>query len=91
MRIPCPHCGVRDLQEFTYLGDAGPRRPDGPAATEAAMFDYVYLRENPRGPHAELWYHGAGCHVWLVVRRDTLTHGIESVVPAKDRKAGGAA
>jgi len=82
MRIPCPHCGLRDVQEFTYLGDAGPRRPDGLAATEAAMFDYVYLRENPRGLHEELWYHGGGCHVWLVVCRDTLTHGIESVVPA---------
>ena len=88
MRIPCPHCGLRDVQEFTYLGDAAPRRPEGPEATEEAMFDYVYMRENPRGPLSELWYHGAGCHAWLVVRRDTLTHAIESAVPARDRKAG---
>jgi heterotetrameric sarcosine oxidase delta subunit len=85
MRSPCPHCGTRDIQEFTYLGDAGPRRPDGLAPSEAAMFDYVYLRDNPRGLHEELWYHGAGCHAWLVVRRHTLTHTIESVVPAKER------
>ena len=79
MRIPCPHCGLRDVQEFTYLGDAGPRRPDGLAATEAAMFDYVYLRENPRGLHEELWYHGGGCHSWLVVMRNTRTHEISDV------------
>ncbi|MCK1496708.1 sarcosine oxidase subunit delta [Bradyrhizobium sp. 188] len=83
MRIPCPHCGERDVQEFTYLGDAAPRRPDGLAATETAMFEYVYVRDNPRGLHEELWYHGAGCHAWLVVRRHTFTHVIESTIPAK--------
>ena len=46
------------------------------------MFEYVYLRDNPRGPHEELWFHSAGCQAWLVVRRDTATHEIESVKPA---------
>ena len=27
MRIACPYCGVRDVREFTYLGDATPRAP----------------------------------------------------------------
>lgn len=90
MRIPCPHCGARDIQEFTYLGDAAPRRPDGLATTEAAMFEYVYMRDNPRDLHNEFWYHGAGCHAWLVVRRHTLSHMIESVVPAKNARAGAA-
>jgi heterotetrameric sarcosine oxidase delta subunit len=88
MRIPCPHCGLRDVQEFTYLGDAGERRPHGMETSEAAMVDYVYLRDNPRGAHEELWYHGAGCHAWLIVRRNTLTHAIESAVPAKTRRTG---
>ncbi|WP_027527310.1 sarcosine oxidase subunit delta [Bradyrhizobium sp. Ec3.3] len=91
MRIACPHCGLRDLQEFTYLGDASPSRPDGLAATESAMFDYVYLRENPRGLLEELWFHNAGCRAWLAVCRDTLTHTIQSVVPANKRKKGAAA
>ncbi|UPJ79381.1 sarcosine oxidase subunit delta [Bradyrhizobium sp. 183] len=90
MRIACPHCGLRDVQEFAYLG-ANPRRPDGLAATEAAMFEYVYLRDNPRGPHEELWYHGAGCRAWLVVRRHTLTHAIESVTLANKYRRGTAA
>lgn len=83
MRIPCPHCGARDVQEFTYLGDAAPKRPSGPEATEEAMFAYVYLRDNPRGWHRELWYHGAGCHAWLVVERDTVSHAIGNVSLAR--------
>ncbi len=79
MRITCPHCGPRDVQEFSYLGDANPKRPDGLEATEAAMTDYVYQRDNPAGPHRELWYHGAGCHAWLVVARDTRNHAIAAV------------
>jgi heterotetrameric sarcosine oxidase delta subunit len=91
MRITCPYCGARDAQEFTYLGDANPKRPDGLEATEAAMFDYVYQRDNPAGRHRELWYHGAGCHAWLTVTRDTRSHAIEAVEPTKPAKTGAAA
>lgn len=91
MRITCPYCGARDAQEFSYLGDANPQRPDGMHATEAAMSDYVHLRDNPAGRHRELWYHGAGCHAWLVVTRDTRTHAIEAVEVARKTKAGAAA
>jgi len=91
MRIDCPHCGARDAQEFSYLGAADPQRPNGLTATEAAMTDYVYVRDNPAGVNRELWYHGAGCHSWLVVTRDTRTHAITAVEPAKARKAGAAA
>ena len=75
MRIPCPFCGERDVREFTYLGDAGVTRPD-PAdpRAERLFFDYVYLRDNPAGPHRELWYHAQGCRSWLRVERDTRTH-----------------
>ncbi len=78
MRIPCPYCGERDVREFTYLGDATLRRPD-PAAPDAErlFFDYVYLRDNPAGPHRELWYHGQGCRSWIEVARDTRDHRID--------------
>ena len=92
MRIPCPHCGARDVQEFSCLGAAGLTRPDGMEASEAAMADYVHLRDNPAGLHRELWYHGMGCRGWLVVTRDTLTHAIGTVEPASQetmaRKGG---
>ena len=83
MRVPCPHCGERDVQEFSYLGDAGVVRPEGSDASIAAMHDYVHLRDNPAGPHRELWYHAAGCHAWLVVTRDTRTHAILSAESAR--------
>jgi sarcosine oxidase subunit delta len=79
MRIPCPFCGSRDAAEFSYLGDASVTRPDAtpPSAdSDTAMYDYVYLRDNPAGVLKEYWYHGAGCHSWLVVERDTRTHRI---------------
>lgn len=85
MRIPCPLCGARDASEFTYLGDATVRRPD-PAAPDAAQrfHEYLHLRDNPAGPHRELWFHEAGCRAWLEVTRDTRTHEIHTVVRAED-------
>ena len=47
--IPCPWCGPRNQVEFTYGGDATVRRP-APDAPARAWFDYVYVRDNPRGP-----------------------------------------
>jgi sarcosine oxidase subunit delta len=86
MRIPCPHCGLRDVREFTYLGDAAPQRPDPNGAHAVDRFNaYVYLRDNPAGAHGELWYHGAGCQAWLAVERDTRTHAIAGV---RSYKAG---
>ena len=87
MRITCPYCGTRDVGEFTYLGDAKPRRPqlvadDGGAlagGVEDAFFDYVYMRDNVAGVMEELWYHGGGCRSWLVVTRDTVSHEIQAV------------
>jgi methylglutamate dehydrogenase subunit B len=86
MRIACPYCGERGNEEFIYLGDAAARlRPDPSGAHAAPEFaDHVYLRDNPRGRHRELWYHAAGCHGWLVVTRDTMNHEIARVEFARD-------
>ena len=80
MRIECPFCGERDVGEFTYLGDAGFHRPT-PDTEDAAQryYEAVYLRDNPAGPHQELWYHSAGCLSWLRVTRNTRTHEILAV------------
>ena len=80
MRIPCPFCGERDLCEFLYSGAADCPRPDPDEPdAQARFFDAVYLRDNPAGPHAELWYHVFGCHSWLRVVRDTTTHKVLTV------------
>ena len=80
MQIPCPWCGPRNQVEFTYGGDATLRRPP-PDAPEADWADYVYVRDNPCGPHDELWFHGAGCRSWFKVRRNTRTHEILGSAP----------
>ncbi|MFQ5955283.1 MAG: sarcosine oxidase subunit delta [Kiloniellales bacterium] len=85
--IHCPWCGERAQIEFTYGGDATLRRPaDTLAAPDEEWFDYLYLRDNPRGPHDELWQHSSGCRQWFRVRRDTLTHEILETAPL-DRAA----
>jgi sarcosine oxidase subunit delta len=81
MRIPCPHCGERPVDEFTTIGTAEPVRPEGSEAL-GDWVDYVYVRNNPAGPHREWFHHLAGCRAWLEVTRDTRTHAILSVRPA---------
>ena len=81
MRIPCPHCGERGNDEFSYLGAADPIRPAVEASAEA-WHDYVYQRENSAGAHREFWQHLHGCRRWLLVTRDTSTHAIIAVEPA---------
>ena len=84
--IRCPWCGPRAQIEFTYGGDATVTRP-APDAPTQAWIDFVYRRENPDGPHDELWHHSAGCRQWLHVRRDTRTNAILESAPPR---AGGA-
>jgi heterotetrameric sarcosine oxidase delta subunit len=74
--ITCPHCGPRDHVEFSYGGDATVVRPDPTTASDEEWAAYIYLRDNPRGPHLEFWHHNAGCRAWIKVLRDTLTHEI---------------
>jgi sarcosine oxidase subunit delta len=84
LRIACPWCGVRDEAEFRYRGDATVRRPD-PGSDELAMFDYVYMRDNPKGWHVEWWHHVAGCRQVVKVVRHTVTHAIAATgLPADD-------
>lgn len=78
--IPCPWCGPRAQLEFTYGGDATVERP-APDAPEADWVAFVYLRDNPAGPHDELWFHGVGCRQWFRLRRDTRTHDILASAP----------
>ncbi|SNS27913.1 sarcosine oxidase subunit delta [Tropicimonas sediminicola] len=92
MLIPHPLLGLRDAQEFTYLGDASLMArpdPDQPDA-EAAFADYVFLRDNPAGVHRELWFHEQGDRSWLVVTRNTVTHEILGAELATDVARRGA-
>lgn len=75
MRVVCPHCGQRDLREFTYRGAALTDRPEGDWSPD--WDNYLHLRENPAGETEDFWYHGP-CGTWLIVERDTVTHAMIS-------------
>lgn len=78
MRIPCPCCGERDLAEFVYNGDATVAAPAIDSTDADAWYAFTFERTNPCGDHAELWQHIHGCRHILRVKRNTLTHKVES-------------
>jgi heterotetrameric sarcosine oxidase delta subunit len=87
--IPCPHCGPRAEHEFTYGGDATLKRPEEGAPVED-WIEFIYVRDNPKGPHDEYWLHQYGCRRWFKVRRDTATHEvIGSAEPLEPLHGGG--
>ena len=87
LQFNCPFCGMRDQSEFTYGRERAP--VPALAAGQDAWQRYVYERENPCGLHTELWHHNNGCRQWLEIVRDTMTHEVLSVQPA--RASGGPA
>ena len=72
--VPCPWCGPRDEVEFSYGGQAGIAYPADPEALDdAAWADFLFMRDNPKGPFAERWCHTYGCRRWFDLVRDTAT------------------
>ena len=75
--IPCPFCGPRPELEFRYGGQAHIARPQNPAAlTDEAWAEFLYLRDNTKGVHAERWRHIHGCARFFNMLRDTTTDRI---------------
>ncbi len=93
MLIACPHCGTRPVEEFTFLGDASVKRPTStdPSSMDQ-WFEYVYLRDNPKGRFDEYVHHSGGCRAWLVVSRNTATHEVYGCTTVRGHaKTGGKA
>lgn len=90
MRITCPWCGERYLGDFTYQGDATVERPDiNGECSDEEWHAYVYLRDNPKGWHDEIWHHTNGCRKHFKVRRNVITHEIASTAPMDGTLSGG--
>ena len=69
--IACPYCGTRPELEFVYGGQAHVARPQDPAAVDAQDWaDFLYMRDNTRGLHAERWRHTHGCGRFFNALRD---------------------
>ncbi len=70
--ITCPWCGNRPELEFSYGGEAHlVRAPEAASTDDAAWADYLFVRRNPKGVHAERWRHAHGCARFFNLLRDT--------------------
>jgi heterotetrameric sarcosine oxidase delta subunit len=81
--IPCPHCGPRNSDEFSFGGEIVPR--PGADADAREWREYLYMKPNVAGWQEERWFHVSGCRRFLVVERNTVTNQIASV---RDTAAG---
>ena len=72
--ITCPYCGARPESEFRCGGEAHIARPPQPGKVDDATWaDYLFFRTNPKGVHAERWFHAHGCQRWFNMLRDTAS------------------
>ncbi|MCB1491887.1 MAG: sarcosine oxidase subunit delta [Rhodobiaceae bacterium] len=75
--VKCPVCGIEGEEaDFHCGGEAHVKRPqskDPENVSDEALRDYLYLRQNPRGLHREMWHCTRGCGKWFNAVRDTVT------------------
>ncbi len=72
--IDCPYCGKRPELEFTHGGQAHIARAQNPSELSAQEWtDFLYMRLNIKGVHAERWRHTHGCGRFFNALRDTTT------------------
>lgn len=72
--INCPYCGTRAEIEFHCGGEAHITRPEAPSTlTDRQWADYLFYCDNPKGIHAERWWHQHGCGRWFNALRNTVT------------------
>src|SRR5579863_2548742 len=70
--ICCPYCGTRPELEFTHAGQAHLLRAREPSTVDAQEWaDFLYMRDNTCGVHAERWRHTHGCGRFFNALRDT--------------------
>ena len=85
--IPCPYCGPRPEVEFVHGGEAHIARPQRPAEVGLEDWtDYLYLRSNEKGVHAERWRHVHGCARFFNALRDTTTDQILATYKTGDAR-----
>ena len=84
--IDCPWCGPRADAEFHYGGEAHILRPrDGAALSDEEFAEYLFMQQNPKGPHLERWSHSHGCRRWFNMLRNTATNEILEIYPMGEK------
>lgn len=73
--IHCPYCDEdRPELEFAYAGEAHIARPEKPSElSDDDWRDFLYIRTNARGVHAERWRHIHGCGRFFNALRETVS------------------
>lgn len=73
--IHCPYCDETLPEvEFAYAGQAHVIRPANPSAlSDAEWEEFLFIRDNPKGPHYERWRHVHGCGRFFNAVRDTVS------------------
>ena len=72
MYLPCPYCGLRNVDEFIYGGDVSNQRPAYPEElSDSAWCEYIYTVPNVKGVVNEIWWHKRGCNRWITIQRDS--------------------
>ena len=85
MLLTCPWCGPRDETEYHYGGQAHVAYPENPSdLSDEEWAEYLFFRDNPKGPFAERWSHSAGCRRWFNAVRDTATYEVLEVYTNAD-------
>jgi len=75
--IPCPYCGPRNSNEFTYAGETKPR-PEVTGVDGTQWREYLFLKQNPAGWTTENWFHASGCRKFFVAERHTVTNEVRA-------------
>lgn len=73
--IHCPYCDeTLPEAEFTYAGQAHVIRPELPSGqSDTEWEEFLFIRDNVRGPHYERWRHMHGCGRFFNALRDTVS------------------
>jgi heterotetrameric sarcosine oxidase delta subunit len=81
LRIECPNCGRRPIEEFVY--EELSAVPDWIVDPDERNVDLAFMRSNPEGSTTERWFHSFGCRRWLTISRDTTTDRIVNYTKEK--------
>jgi heterotetrameric sarcosine oxidase delta subunit len=86
--LTCPNCGVREVTDFGFGGEASSRPTERPSERE--LNAYNYFRRNVAGVQREWWTHRSGCRAWFLAERDTRTNEVHWTALPADAPAQGA-
>jgi sarcosine oxidase, subunit delta len=88
--IECPYCGKRPELEFSHAGQAHIARAQNPAEVSVQEWtDFLYMRDNTKGVHAERWRHTHGCARYFNALRDTTTDHFLATYKAGEQRPEG--